>query len=160
MSKIVLGIDPGAIWTAFAVRDGDTCLDSATAGRMVLPDPDDDAAYVAHVIDLLNTLVSRYKVTEIHLESLTWPSSYLHGQRQKDRDRLRVGFNVARTAITYGAILGAVSPVVLIAPAEHEKGQFPKNLKGTRPKNFSRNENPRGDRRHEKAAFNIAGASK
>lgn len=156
----VLGIDPGAVWTGLAVRKGDECLDASTIGRVALSNPDDDIAYIDRLRDMIDSLILMHTPTEFHVETMRWPSKYVHGEQQTDRERLRVGFYLAQSCITYGAVIGALTPVTLIAPADHEHGTFPKNFRGKRPAHFSTNDHPRNDRRHEKAAYSIAGAQK
>lgn len=157
---VVVGIDPGAVHTALAVRRGSECLDATTVSRYALTDPDSDVEYVRRVLDQLDAFIEEHRPDAVHLESLSWPSAYLNGARVEDWNRLKVGSQVARTAITFGAILAAVDGVKLIRPDKHDSQWHPETLGRTRPAHFTRSDHPKGDRSHERAAFAIAGASR
>lgn len=171
----VLGIDPGRRWTAGVLRAEGRPVDGWTLGPVGLdghPDPaaaddvDDVAAwarYMRRVLDVVESTIDRYRQGgggPVHLacEVMVPPA----GRRIALADWL-IPRQLMAGLISYdpGTILiranahGKARPVAEHYPPElwPAKGRL-----GGRPASWGPNEARRGERDHERAAWDIAGA--
>ncbi|MFI0425111.1 hypothetical protein [Spongiactinospora sp. 9N601] len=175
----VLGIDPGRRWTAGVLRAGDTALHGWTLGPVDAsghPDPTgadsvhDLAAwgrYMVRIIDAIEDTIARHKAgayaapggpVVLAVEMVVPP-----GGRIALADWL-----IPRQIV---AALVAYDPgAVLVAPGGHGKARpvvehYPpalwptKGATGGRPASWGPCESRRGERDHERAAWDVAGVA-
>lgn len=166
----VLGIDPGARWTAGVLRVGSTAVTGWTLGPTTadgrrdpaaLDDPDDLEALARYVARVLERVDRTYEMAErevgpcrVAVEAIHVPVSHRHGKRSRIS---LVDWLTPRSVVV--AVLTAYD-AVLIPPAGHGRGpleSYPAVLRRKRPEGWI-NEAPRGERDHERAAWDVAGA--
>lgn len=167
----VLGIDPGSRWTAGVLRVGDDAIYGWTVGpgsddaAKQLDDPDDMAAvnrYVQRIIERIGeTLVLAeergYERRRMGVETVRVPIGWRNGRRTSIS---LVDWLVPRQVTA--AILGAYPTTRLVLPDRHGRAEldsYPVELRRQRPPGWGRNDSRRGERDHERAAYDIAGVA-
>ncbi|WP_038843412.1 hypothetical protein [Salinispora arenicola] len=163
----VLGIDPGARWTAGVLRVGDAAVTGWTVGpgddAARLADPDDVAAVAAYVarvtaqVEATMVLMADYPRRRLAVEMIRVPVGWRYGKRTSVR---LTDWLVPRQVGV--AIIGRWPTTRLIAPDRHgrrELADYPAELRRRRPPGWPPNEAPRGERDHERAAFDVAGVA-
>jgi hypothetical protein len=173
-----IGVDPGQTWTAAVLRVGDSAVHGWTMGpvdrfgtviRGALNEVDNwDALgrYVARLIGGLDELVryarQRWGEVRIGIEVPSIPIGYRPGspagvpakfQRMPIRDWL-IPRDIA------AAVIGAYPDARLIRPdhlGRRPLDQYPPELRRLRPPDWGPCEAPKGERDHERAAYDIAG---
>lgn len=173
MTQAVLGIDPGRRWTAAVLRVGDRPVDGWTLGPVApdgSPDPTatDDAhdvagfaRYQARILDAVETTVERHRAVTgpvwLACEVIVPPG----GRRIAIADWL-----IPRQLLA--GLLAYDPGMILIRANQHGKrdiAEYPPELRprrggqGGRPTTWGVNEARRGERDHERAAFDVAGAA-
>lgn len=170
----VLGIDPGARWTACVLRHGVTAVTGWTLGP-VAADGSLDARAMSDVDDL--EALSRYLRRVLDAVDATYgQAEQLFGTTPRvavELTRVPLGWrNGRRTPIpladwlipqrVLSALVGAYPGAALVAPDKHGRalaGDYPVELRRRRPAQWGVNEAPRGERDHERAAYDIAGCA-
>lgn len=154
--KIRIGIDPGARYTGFVVRDGDVPIHASTITR---PIEDDAVTYARYVVAILVPLVEEYKALypnlRIGIEGISDPKGFKHGKRASLDPK-----HIIRTGVTAGALAIAFPDAVIIPPGNNGSqhiSQYPAELQGRRPASLAGDSNKAGTRSHEQSAYDIAG---
>lgn len=167
----VLGIDPGSRWTAGVLRVGDQAVTGWTVGpgsptdADALDDPDDVAAmgrYLARIMERVDeTLVLAedrgYEQRRMAVEVTKVPVGWRHGSRTKIQ--LPNWLIPRQVAI---ALQGAFPTVRLVLPDGHGRApldEYPVELRRRRPPGWGPNETTKGERDHERAAYDVAGVA-
>lgn len=170
----VIGIDPGARWTAAVLRIGDHPVHGWTYGPVnrlgeldvaALDNPDDWAAfsrYAGRVLDALGKLVTEAEKhhggVRVAIEAMHVPvgwRSVAHGKY----NRLPLADWLTPTRMV-AAVLGAWPDARLVAPdhlGRRPAENYPRELRGARPADWGPGEARRGERDHERAAYDVAG---
>jgi hypothetical protein len=172
----VLGIDPGSRWTAGVLRYGPAALWGWTVGprdergvryRYALDDPDDVAAvgrYLARIGEMIDATLDR--AAEVHgltrcrlaVETILVPVGYTRGGR-------RSAISIVDWLVPREVVVGLVAmypDARLVRPDGHGRAapdSYPVELRRRRPPGWPPNETPRGERDHERAAYDIAGVA-
>ncbi|XVQ16365.1 hypothetical protein ACQP1W_52470 (plasmid) [Spirillospora sp. CA-255316] len=170
----VLGVDPGRRWTAGVLRVGREALHGWTVGPVDASGRPDSAAvdnahdlvawarYMARIVDMIEDTMARAPAggrVALACEVVIPPG----GRRIALADWL-----VPRQIVA--AVLGYDPRTVLIRPDRHGQARpvaehYPpalwpaKGALGGRPASWGPNEARRGERDHERAAYDIAGAA-
>lgn len=170
----VIGIDPGARWTAAVLRIGDYASHGWTLGPVnrlgeldpaALDDPDNWAAfgrYAGRVLDALGQLVTeaeqRHGAVRVAIEALHVPVGWRSvGHGRYNRLPLADWLTPCRLV---AAVLGAYPDARLVVPDQlgrRPAEDYPRELRGPRPADWGPGEARRGERDHERAAYDIAG---
>jgi len=171
----VIGIDPGARWTAAVLRTGDYASYGWTYGPVnrlgeldaaALSDPDDWAAfsrYAGRVLDALGQLVTEAEqhhggAVRVAIEALHVPVGWKSvGHGRYNRLPLVDWLTPCRMV---AAVLGAYPDARLVQPDQlgrRPAEDYPRELRGPRPANWGPCEARRGERDHERAAYDVAG---
>jgi len=170
----VIGIDPGARWTAAVLRIGDHPVYGWTYGPVnrlgeldpaALSNPDDWAAfgrYAGRVLDALGQLVTdaerRHGGVRIAVEALNVPVGWRSvGHGRYNRLPLADWLTPCRMV---AAVLGAYPDARLVLPDQlgrRPAEDYPRELRGPRPADWGPGEARRGERDHERAAYDVAG---
>jgi hypothetical protein len=152
---IVLGVDPGASYTAAVVRDDDELLLASTFKRPEgMPPVTWAMACVRHVREIL----AQYpQIKLVGVEGIQAPRGFSNG---------KISMIQPGPLIFMAMVLGAVvsnlddTHSVVIVPAKKngagDADSYPAALNGKRPKDLPGSNNA-GTRRHEKSAWDIAG---
>ncbi len=171
----VLGVDPGSRWTAGCLRFGDTALDGWTVGprdeagrrhATALERVDDVAAaarYIHRVCDTIAETLDRAR--DVHglarvrlaVENMHVPKGWMAG----NRTRVSIVDWLMPRQVVIG-VLAAFPDARLIEPAGYGKrppADYPSELRRRRPASWGGNDNPKGERDHERAAYDVAGAA-
>jgi hypothetical protein len=167
-----VGVDPGQTWTAAVLRVGDTAVHGWTLGpvdhqgrlfRGALNEPDDwrsFAWYVARLIPALDELVGyaihHYGRVRVAVECPLIPVGFLDGRKQQ---RMPLRDWVVPRQVT-AAVMGAYPDARPVRPdhmGRRHADEYPADLRGKRPSGWGPNEARRGERDHERAAYDIAG---
>ena len=172
----VLGVDPGSRWTAGVLRYGDTALWGWTVGprnaagdrdRYALDDADDVAAmgrYLARIVEMIDATLDRaenaYRVTTLRLavETIHVPIGYAKGGRRSSISV--VDWLVPRQVVV--GVLAVYPDARIVLPDAHGRAAadtYPVQLRRRRPPDWGPNETMRGERDHERAAYDIAGVA-
>jgi hypothetical protein len=143
-SPVVVGVDPGSATTGVAVRVDGRCLDASTVRRR---DGEPEAAYHARVIEQTRRMAATHRAGTVAVEGV-------------DTTRQRNGRVLAALAATgrlVDAVVAAWPAAVVVPPAPGRESTtgVPADLVGARPRRYS--ESDTTDRRHERAAFTVAG---
>jgi hypothetical protein len=149
---IVIGIDPGARYTAISVRDGDELLLSSTYVRPKELPPITWAVTVTKQI--MEDIIPLYPDAPIGIEGITDPNAYNQGVKSLNNPKhlIHLGFVV-------GALAGAFPKAVIVRPGKNGKKEwYPDALMGRRPKTLPGIATGAGTRNHERSAFDVAGA--
>jgi hypothetical protein len=170
----VLGVDPGARWTAGVLRAGQAALYGWTIGprsetgvrdRTALDDPDDMAAvgrYVARVIEQIDATLDiaearGFSRVRIGVEMIRVPVGWRHGRKSAVS---LVDWLMPRQIGV--AVMAAYPNARLVLPASHgmqDRESYPAELRRRRPPGWGVNETPKHERDHERAAYDVAGAA-
>lgn len=167
----VLGIDPGSRWTAGVLRAGDDAVYGWTAGpgsddeAKALDDADDLAAvgrYVSRVMGQIETTLDLaeqrgFERVRLAVELTRVPIGWRNGRRTSIS---LVDWLVPRQ-VSVG-ILGAYPATRIVLADRHgraEMDSYPAELRRRRPPGWGPNDSPRGERDHERAAYDIAGVA-
>ncbi len=170
----VIGIDPGARWTAAVLRVGDHPVNGWTYGPVnrlgeldaaALSNPDDWAAfgrYAGRVLDALGQLVTeaekQHGAVRVAIEALNVPVGWRSvGHGRYNRLPLVDWLTPCRMV---AAVLGAYPDARLVLPDQlgrRPAEDYPRELRGPRPADWGPGEARRGERDHERAAYDIAG---
>lgn len=170
----VIGIDPGARWTAAVLRIGDHPVHGWTYGPVnrigeldaaALANPDDWAAfsrYAGRILDALGQLVTEaeqhHGAVRVAIEAMHVPVGWLsvaHGRY----NRLPLVDWLIPTRMV-AAVLGAYPDARLVPPdklGRRPAEDYPRELRGPRPADWGPGEARRGERDHERAAYDVAG---
>lgn len=141
----IIGIDPGGVESGIVVRDGRQLIAHTTVFGELL-----DPHYPGLVVARIELAVGPGAV--IAVEDTSSPKWFIDGKRKPiNVDGLRA------TERVLGAILGRFSSVVVVPPAGHGKGPmiaYPVALQATSGQGKGYDA-----KRHERAAFDVAGAA-
>lgn len=168
-----IGVDPGARWTAACLRVDDHPANGWTLGPVdragalspaALDDPDDWYAlqrYITRIGRALDELVdeatTRFGGVRIGIEVPRVPVGYQPGASRYNRLPLHVWLVPKLVA---AGVIAVYPDTRLVAPDKlgHDKaGRYPRELRGTRPLHWGPCEARRGERDHERAAYDVAG---
>jgi hypothetical protein len=168
----VIGVDPGSRWTAACLRVGDEPVYGWTLGPVdargvvmptALDDPDDllaKARYFERISDLLERDIeqatTRYGRVGLAIEAIRIPPPARYG-----RSKLRLVDWLTPHCLVI-ALLTGFPDAVLVETNGHGAGlvaEYPAELGRKRPSWWGPNEARRGERQHERAAYDIAGAA-
>lgn len=168
----VIGVDPGARWSAGVLRAGDAALWGWTLGPRndrdqptalsTVDDMESITRYADRVIAQIDDTIAHaeslgHKRIRIGVESVRRPTLYRSGQR--------VTIPLSDWVIPYAlvmAIHGAYPDARLVPPARNggrDRLSYPPELQRHRPPYWPANEARRGERDHERAAYDVAGAA-
>lgn len=170
----VIGIDPGARWTAAVLRIGDHASYGWTYGPVnrlseldpaALDNPDDWAAfgrYAGRVLDALGRLLTEaeqhHGAVRVAIEALNVPVGWKStGHGRYNRLPLADWLTPCRMV---AAVLGAYPDARLVRPDQlgrRPASDYPRELRGPRPADWGPCEARRGERDHERAAYDVAG---
>ncbi|MGH3574118.1 MAG: hypothetical protein ACRDUW_20235 [Pseudonocardiaceae bacterium] len=170
----VIGIDPGARWTAAVLRVGDHPVHGWTLGPVnrlgeldvaALDNPDDWAAfgrYAGRVLDALGQLVTEaeqhHGAVRVAIEAMNVPVGWRSvGHGRYNRLPLADWLTPTRTV---AAVIGAYPDARLVLPdklGRRPADAYPHELRGPRPADWGPGEARRGERDHERAAYDVAG---
>lgn len=163
----VLGIDPGSRWTAGVVRYGDRAVIGWTLGPVnpagelepgAMDDVNDWTAYTRYITRVLDAayrsvrgMRERYGSCPVAVRRCIVPGARVIGSGPF-RDW------VIPQRIT-GSLLAAFPDAVLTEPPDRPTAlrSYPAELIGTRPGGWGPGEARRGDRSHERVAYDVAG---
>ncbi|RJQ70555.1 hypothetical protein D5S17_28925 [Pseudonocardiaceae bacterium YIM PH 21723] len=168
-----IGVDPGAKWTAAVLRVGDYAEHGWTMGPIdrrgvldsaALDDVDDWYAIQRYMVKMLTGLdqlvdyaTDRYGAVRVGVETPKVPVGYQPNSRLANR--LPMGEWLLPKLFT-AAVIGAYPASRLVLPdklGRRPATEYPRELRGTRPPGWGPNEARRGERDHERAAYDIAG---
>lgn len=169
MEVAVLGIDPGARWTAGVLRVGDAAVTGWTVGPGedvdALSDPDDVAAvarYVRRVVERIEATMAvmereQYPRRRLAVETIRVPVGWRHGKRTAIQ---LTDWLIPRQV---GVAIVGRYPTTRLVPADgHGRrplDDYPVELRRRRQPGWMPNEATRGERDHERAAYDIAGVA-
>jgi hypothetical protein len=146
-----------------------------------------DRSFAGQVLDMVDLLLDRHHDAGVGAAS-DWEASWdttpwrvaIEGVRtaqpymagRKVHYTRNVMWAITQLAVIYGAVIGHFPHAVVVRPAHFDElhlpkyggtgtkaDTYPKELLRLRPRWFGPNEHPRGERRHEQAAWAIAGAA-
>lgn len=167
--QAVIGVDPGARWTAAVLRVGDAVVNGWTLGPVdtqgnpradALDDPDDLAAlgrYVSRIAEALDSLADQaereFGGFRIGVETIRLPVGYRHGKASN------VSVSNWLTPRSVAVAVIALYPAArLVLPGQNgSRDDYPAELRRRRPPGWGVNEAPRGERDHERSAYDVAG---
>lgn len=167
----VLGIDPGSRWTAGVLRVGDEAVYGWTVGpgspdeAKALDDPDDVAAvgrFIQRIltrVDETAALVEQrgYERFRLAVETVRVPIGWRNGRRTSIS---LVDWLVPRQIVA--GLLAADPATRLVLPDRHGRAEldsYPVELRRRRPPGWGPNDSAKGERDHERAAYDIAGVA-
>lgn len=169
-----IGVDPGQKWTAAVLRVGDFAEHGWTVGpvnrnglpdRAVLDDVDDwdsFARYIRRLLAALDDLVEyaadRHGAVRVGIEVPRVPIGWTPGAYSKFNRMRAVDWILPKQVAA--AVLGAYPESRLVLPdhlGRRPAGEYPRELRGARPPGWGPNEARKGERDHERAAYDIAG---
>lgn len=183
-----IGCDPGARHTGICVRVLDVVLDAATIDH---PDPDGkettdgDRQFIAAVLHAVRWLSDLHQPEATRLlrqaypdepdadypiltavEGINRPSAWHQGRKVPPSPK--VGWNVARTMLVYGAVLASHPSAVVVPPGGNgeldrparggngnQADYYPPELRRVRPARFT--SSAYSGREHERSAYDVAG---
>jgi hypothetical protein len=172
----VLGVDPGSRWTAGVLRYGEAALYGWTVGprdaagdrdRTALDDADDVAAvsrYLARIVEMIDSTLDRAEkvhgltVLRLAVETIAVPIGYAKGGR---RSSIAVVDWLVPRQVVIG-VLAVYPDARIVLPDAHGRAAldtYPVQLRRRRPPDWGPNETVRGERDHERAAYDIAGVA-
>ena len=173
-SLAVIGVDPGQTWTAAVLRVGDFAEHGWTMGpvdrfgqleRGALNEVDDWAAFSRYVDrlrraldELVDYAVHRYGAVRLGVEVPHVPIGWRPGSNKKFNALPMRDWVVPRQVTA--AVLGAYPEARLVTPDGHggrPAGEYPAEVRGSRPHGWGPNETPRRERDHERSAYDVAG---
>lgn len=153
--RVALGVDPGARYTAFSVRDdrGELYM-SSTYYR------DDDTEghiWASQCADHVQELLTIIEVDVLALESVVDPTGFHSGRKASLNPR-----DIMRTALVVGAIYDRYrDTVVMVRPrgnGSQDPESYPSTLHGRRPADLPGFRDTRATtRNHERSAYDVAG---
>jgi hypothetical protein len=169
-----IGVDPGQTWTAAVLRVGDAPVHGWTMGpvdrfgvviRGALNQVDNwdaFARYAARLIAGLDELAAyangRWGEVRVGIEIPGVPIGWQPGSAPKFQRLPMRDWLIPRQVAA--AVIGAYPAARLIRPdglGRRPAGQYPKDLRGVRPPDWGPCEAPKGERDHERAAYDVAG---
>lgn len=153
---IVIGIDPGAVYTGVSVRDlaEGTILLSSTYVRP----KDKEKEMVSWAIGLAETIerevVQAFPDAKIGIEGISDPKGYSNGKKSPINPK-----HIIKAAIVLGALAMKFPDAVIVPPGHNGTSRtgYPDVLNGRRPKDLPGNAKGAGTRNHEKSAYDVAG---
>jgi hypothetical protein len=167
-------VDPGAVWTAAVLRAGDYPEHGWTMGpvdrfgmldRGALDDVDDWPAvhrYLNRLLAALDELVEyasdKYGAVRVGIEVPGVPTGWQPGNKPK-YNRLPLNEWVLPKLVTAG-VLAVYPQARLVLPdklGRRPAGEYPREVRGSRPPSWGPNEHPKRERDHERAAYDVAG---
>lgn len=155
MNNIVIGIDPGAKYTAVSVINPDAPLEERVIQSSVYVRPDEmpEVTWAVHVTNkIMNDVITNYPLAKIGIEGVTTPQSHYNG-----RLALMNPKNTIKLAIVVGAIAMALPKAAIIRPGKNGSQEtYPKVLNGQRPKTLPGINEKAGTRNHERSAYDVA----
>lgn len=171
-----IGVDPGQTWTAAVLRVGGYGVHGWTMGptdkygvvrRELLNETDNWDAfsrYVLRLVDALDDLVQyaeqTYGEVRVAVEVPHVPIGFQEGAPRRFQRMRLCDWIIPRQVAS--AVLGQYPEAKAIVPDKYggrPAEEYPKELRGTRPQHWGPNEAPRGDRNHERSAYDIAGVA-
>ncbi|HEX4702333.1 MAG TPA: hypothetical protein VH352_09430 [Pseudonocardiaceae bacterium] len=175
-SPPTIGVDPGQTWTAAVLRIGEHADHGWTIGpvdkfgtvrRDALNEVDNwdhFALYLRRLREALDELVDytvrRFGEARVAIEVPGVPIGYQNnGVRKFQRMPIRDWVIPRQVA---AAVLGAYPEAKVIRPDGYGRrplSDYPHELRGTRPPSWGVNEAHRGERDHERAAYDVAGVA-
>lgn len=151
---IVIGIDPGAKYTAVSVRDivDDTVLLSST---YVKPNETPIFTWAVEIADIIERdIIPLFPDAKIGLEGISDPKGYNNGKKSPLNPKY-----VIRLAIVAGSLADRFRHAVIVPPGHNGSSRtpYPAVLEGRRPKDLPGVSKGAGTRKHEKSAYDVAG---
>ncbi|HEX3781314.1 MAG TPA: hypothetical protein VHX38_16760 [Pseudonocardiaceae bacterium] len=169
-----IGVDPGQTWTAAVLRVGDTAVHGWTMGPVdrsgtVIRDAlnevdnwDAFALYTARLVEGLDELAdyarTRWGEVRIGIEVPGVPIGWRPGSPPKFQRLPMRDWLIPRQVAA--AVLGAYPQARLIRPdhlGRRPAHEYPADLRGARPPSWGPCEARKGERDHERAAYDVAG---
>lgn len=150
---ITAGIDPGAKYTGFSVRDL-TNKEILVSSTFVRPD---ETPIITWAVDLSNAvkklLEETYPEAFVGIEGINDPRFYQNGKKSPLNPKY-----IIHTGIMVGAFAALLPEAVIVPPGHNGTGNtaYPEVLVGRRPKTLP-GENTSKTRNHERSAFDVAG---
>lgn len=171
-----IGVDPGQTWTAAILRIGDHADHGWTLGPVdkfgtirrdalnEVDNWDDFARYVRRLRDALDELVDytvrRFGEARVAIEVPGVPIGYQPGSARKFQRLPLRDWVIPRQVAA--AVLGGYPEAKVVRPDGYGRraaGTYPPALRGRRPPSWGLNEARKGERDHERAAYDVAGAA-
>jgi hypothetical protein len=170
-----IGVDPGQTWTAAVLRIGEHADHGWTIGPVdkfgtvrrdalnQVDNWDHFALYVRRLREALDELVDytvrRFGEVRIAIEVPGVPVGYQPGSAGKFQRLPMRDWVIPRQVAA--AVVGAYPEAKVVRPdgyGQRPASQYPPELRGHRPPSWGINEARQGERDHERAAFDVAGA--
>lgn len=150
----VVGIDPGARYTAVVVRDADVPLLSST---LVRPDDMSGTEWAVFVVDSVKTLLAEngWESIPMGVEGISDPKGFYRGKHASINPK-----DIIRAGMVLGAVCATWRDAHIIPPGDNGSqhlSHYPDSLKGRRPKDLPGSSEGAGTRNHEKSAYDVAG---
>lgn len=149
-----IGVDPGQKWTAAVLRVGDFAEHGWTVGpvnRNGLPDR-------AALDELVEYAAEKHGAVRVGIEVPRVPIGWTPGAYSKFNRMRAVDWILPKQVAA--AVLGAYPESRLVLPdhlGRRPASEYPRELRGARPPGWGPNEARKGERDHERAAYDIAG---
>lgn len=151
---IVIGIDPGAVYTGVSVRNlsENTILLSATYVRPKETPIVSWAVELAGIIE--RDILQTYPTARIGIEGISDPKGYSNGKLSPINPK-----HIIKTGIMVGALAMKFPNAVIVPPGHNGSSRtgYPEALNGRRPKDLPGVSKGAGTRKHEKSAYDVAG---
>lgn len=151
---IAVGIDPGARYVGFSIRNKDDVFMSSTFRR---PDEIAEAVdWAKEVVKIVKEVLKDIEYDVMGIEGTTDPKGFKKGKQDSLNPR-----DIIRTATVVGALAIAYDEAHIIRPrgnGDKPQEYYPKALFGVRPKTLlGRKDEGVKVRNHERSAFDVAG---
>lgn len=151
---ITAGIDPGARYTGFSIRDFKT-EEILVSSTFVRPDEIPIVSWAVKLSnEVKNFLDENYPEAFVGIEGINDPRFYQNGKKSPLNPK-----HIIHTGIMVGAFASLLPEAVIVPPGHNGTGDtpYPEALVGRRPKTLG-GENKSGTRNHERSAYDVAGA--
>lgn len=145
----VVGIDPGAKYTAVSVIDGEEVVMSSTYVR---PDDMEPITWGVVVTNyIIRDIISLYPHAPIGIEGVTPPGAHLNGKLNLMNPK-----HLIRLSFVVGSLAFAFPNAAIVKARKNGKGEiYPASLTGRRPKTLA-GLGGAGTRNHERSAYDVA----
>lgn len=153
---IVIGIDPGAVYTGVSVRNlaEGTILLSSTYVRPKDKEKEIVSWAVELALKIRSEVVEAFPEAKIGIEGISDPKGYSNGKKSPINPKY-----IIKAGIVLGALAMAFPEAVIVPPGHNGSSRtgYPDVLNGRRPKDLPGNAKGAGTRNHEKSAYDVAG---